>query len=81
MAKNKRKNKIDPAPIFAAGDRIKHPKYGVGIVRQVASDNHMFPDFEFFYDVDFCGRRGDGTKVWLPKVKTEKECEKIEKRK
>lgn len=72
MKKNRvRKQKaIDPTPQLAVGDRIKHPKYGVGVVRKF--DNGMYPDYEFFYDVDFTGKGGDGTKVWLPKVKTEK---------
>lgn len=73
MSKTKRVRKqkpIDPTPKLAVGDRIKHPKYGVGVVKQV--ENRMFPDYDFFYDVDFTGKDGDGTKVWLPKVKTEK---------
>lgn len=72
MKKNRaRKQKpIDPTPLLAVGDRIKHPKYGIGVVKKF--DNGMYPDYEFFYDVDFTGKGGDGTKVWLPKVKTEK---------
>lgn len=73
MKKNrvrKKKKTIDPIPMLAVGDRIKHPKFGVGVVKQVKGG--MFPDYDFFYDVDFTGEGGDGTKVWLPKVKTEK---------
>lgn len=76
MAKTKtRKNVINPVPKFAVGDRIQHPKFGTGIIKKI--DNPMFPDYEFFYFVDFARRNGgDGTKVWLPKVKTEK-CERV----
>lgn len=73
MPKTKRARKqkpINPAPLLAVGDRIKHPKYGIGVVKQV--ENRMFPDYDFFYNVDFTGKGGDGTKVWLPKAKTEK---------
>lgn len=74
MAQRKRKQKtIDPTPVFAVGDRIKHPVYGEGVITKI--DTSMFPDFDFFYDADFTGRKGDGTKVWLPKAKTEKVCE------
>lgn len=77
MAKTrKRKQKtIDPTPVFAVGDTIKHPKYGVGVIKKI--DTGMFPDYDFFYDADFTGKGGDGTKVWLPKVKTERDCEKV----
>ena len=72
MAKNKRKRVrvIDPTPLFKVGDVIKHPTYGKGVIKKVAEG--MFPDYDFFYDADFTGKGGDGTKVWLPKVKTEK---------
>lgn len=70
--KNVKKNKkrIDPTPHLTIGDHVKHPKFGVGVVKQY--DTRMFPDYEFFYDVDFTGKGGDGTKVWLSKVKAEK---------
>ncbi len=73
MSKNKRKRRvrvIDPTPLFAVGDVIKHPKYGKGVIKKI--DTGMSPDFDFFYDADFTGKGGDGTKVWLPKAKTEK---------
>lgn len=66
MSKRKRKH-IDPAPKFIAGDVIRHPKYGVGRIEKIE------PDFEFFYFTNFRKKMGgDGTKVWLPKLKTEK---------
>lgn len=75
MAKNrKRKQKeINPIPKFAVGDVIKHPTYGVGVIKKI--DTGIYPDYDFFYDADFTGKGGDGTKVWLSKVKTEKTCE------
>lgn len=75
MKKNKKK--FDPTPKFAIGDIIKHPRYGIGVIRQI--DDRMFPNYEFFYDADFTGRKGDGTKVWLPKVWSEKNCEVVKR--
>lgn len=57
--------------LFAIGDRIRHPRYGEGTIRKIDS-NH-----EFFYDVDFTGNKGNGSKIWLPKQQTEKVCKKI----
>lgn len=59
---------------FKIGDKIKHPKYGIGVVRQIS----RIPGDEFHYDVDFSIRGGDGTKVWLHKRKTEKVATKLE---
>ena len=55
---------------FNIGDKIIHPKYGRGVVTRIGT---RIP--EHYYDVDFTGRGGDGTKVWLPK----KEAEKVAK--
>lgn len=69
--KRSRKSKpINPHPLLAIGDFIQHPRYGIGVVKKI--DGGFCPDYEFFYDVDFTGKNGDGTKAWLPKVKTEK---------
>lgn len=69
MSKRKRKS-INPVPKFAIGDVIRHPKYGVGRIKKIDSN-----EFEFFYFTDFRKKTGgDGTKVWLPKVKAEKIC-------
>lgn len=59
-------------PKFNIGDKIRHPVYGVGIVKKIADY-----DPSLFYDVDFTIRGGDGTKAWLPKGKTEKEAAKV----
>lgn len=70
--KSKRKTvrTVDPTPLFKVGDHIKHPRYGKGVIKKIADG--MFPDYDFFYDADFTIKGGDGTKVWLPKAKTEK---------
>lgn len=68
--RTRKQKPIDMTPQLAVGDRIKHPKYGIGVIR--GFKRGMFPDPEFFYDADFTGKGGDGTKVWLPKVKTER---------
>ncbi len=71
----KNNKKFDREPRFSVGDRIKHPKHGEGVIRKVRDETDL--DYDFFYDVDFTGRKGDGTKAWLPKNYTEKKCEKI----
>lgn len=71
MSKNRKRKPINPIPMFAAGDVIRHPIYGVGVIKKISADT----DYEFYYDADFTGKGGDGTKVWLPKRKTEKACE------
>lgn len=53
------------------GAKIKTPDHGIGIVRKI-DNKKFFPDYEFFYFVDFTGRKGDGTKIWMPKSQTEK---------
>ncbi len=67
----KRKKELNRKPQFSVGDQIKHSKYGKGTICEI--DSRMFPDFSFFYYTKF----RDGTKVWLPKFKTEKSCEKL----
>jgi len=62
-------------PSLAIGDRIKHSKYGEGVIRKI--DDSVYPNYAFFYYVDFSGKKGDGTKIWLPKHQTEKNCEKL----
>jgi len=68
----KKNMKFTREPLFAVGDRIKHPVYGEGVITKIDTSDH--PDYSFFYDADFTGKKGDGTKVWLPKAKTEKEA-------
>ncbi len=74
MSKNKKRKPINPIPKFAVGDIIRHPTYGVGSIKKISSD----ADYDFYYDADFTGKGGDGTKVWLPKRKTEKICELVD---
>jgi hypothetical protein len=72
MSKKTRKH-IRPTEtpvLFAVGDVIKHPKYGTGVITKV-SFNHI-DNYDFFYHADFTGKGGDGTKVWLPKAKSER---------
>lgn len=64
----------DYVPKFAVGDVIKHPKYGIGNIKQVDSNN-----YDFFYYTDFCGNGGDNTKAWLPKIWSERNCTLIKK--
>lgn len=66
--------KFDRVPKFAVGDVIKHPKHGIGVIKQVDNNN-----YDFFYYADFCGRGGDNTKAWLPKIWSEKNCTVIKK--
>lgn len=74
MAKRRRRTKpvdlTDPA--FSVGDTIKHPTYGTGVVRDID-----YQSADFYYFADFTGKHGDGTKVWLPKAKTEKVVEVV----
>lgn len=73
MATKRRRIKtINPVPLFADGVRIKHPTYGVGVIKAHDADN-----YDFFYYAEFTGKGGDGTKVWLSKVKAEKVCEVV----
>lgn len=71
MSKNKKRKPVNPIPKFAAGDIIRHPTYGVGVIKKISDD------YDFYYDADFTVSGGDGTKVWLPKRKTEKLCELV----
>lgn len=75
MAKKTRKrNTPTETPVlFKVGDVIKHPKYGRGVIRKIEAN--VLDLYDFFYDTDFTGKGGDGTKVWLPKLKTEKQAE------
>lgn len=73
--RNRKRKPINPIPKFAVGDIIKHPHYGVGIIKKI--DTALYPNYEFFYYADFPAKGGDGTKVWLPKVKTEKTCSPV----
>lgn len=75
MSKRAKKKSVNPTPVFAVGDRIEVPKYGVGTVRVV--DTRVCADYEFFYLVDFRQKGGDGSYAWLPKVKTEKQAKAV----
>lgn len=76
--KRKRKPQLTETPVlFMVGDVIKHPKYGVGVIRKV--EKNYVDLYDFFYDADFTGKSGDGTKVWLPKAKTEKQTTLLER--
>lgn len=74
MSKNRKRKPINPIPMFAAGNVIRHPIYGVGIIKKISAN----ADYDFYYDADFTASGGDGTKVWLPKCKTEKICELVD---
>lgn len=74
MSKSKKRKPVNPIPKFAAGDIIRHPTYGVGVIKKISAD----ADYDFYYDADFTASGGDGTKVWLPKRKTEKICELVD---
>lgn len=68
---HKRKKPVESPVLLSAGDMLKHPVYGSGIVKNI--EENKVENYEFFYYADFTGKGGDGTKVWLPKEKTEKE--------
>lgn len=57
---------------FKIGDKIKHEKYGVGVIKDIDS-----ACIDFYYKADFTGHGGDGTKVWLPKRIKNKVATKI----
>lgn len=57
---------------FNVGDKIKHIKYGIGVITGI--DNTCN---DFYYNTDFTGKGGDGTKVWLPKHMKSKIATKI----
>ena len=63
--------KFKRTPKFVVGDTINHPKHKLGMIRHLDIEN-----YEFFYYVDFSGRKSDGTKVWLPKIWAEKNCKR-----
>lgn len=67
----KRKSKVTPV-LFKTGDIIKVANYGKGVIKKIEVND---PDFyDFFYFADFTRKGGDGSKVWLPKKKTERQA-------
>lgn len=72
MSRKKRKFAKVSEVKFQVGDIIQYPEFGRGVIKKIEVNEVDF--YDFFYFTDFARKGGDGTKVWLPKLKTEKQA-------
>lgn len=54
------------------GDVVRHPKYGMGRIHQIDPN-----DRELFFDIHFDIDGGDGTLIWMDKIRALRQCKLV----